>query len=446
MSHVVIKKLPQYDILYDLPKGTQTVVLIGGRGGAKTYEASKYIAVSSTIKRKRVAVLRDEKSTIKDSIFNEVLLRYDTANANGRLSPYFERNENEIKDRRTGMPLVFTKGFRASSKEKKANLKGVSDVDIAVIEEAEDIRDVTKFNTFADSIRKEGAIIIIILNTPDINHWIVKRYFNVVQAPIPPGKTEKDVDGFYELIPKDIKGFVCIQTCYKDNPYLPAVKVAEYEGYGDPNHHLYDWHHYMTNILGYASSGRKGQVFNKTKPIKLKDYLELPFKEVYGVDWGTGSHAGIVGVKFDGNNLYARQINYDPMDVKGIAKLFCKLGLTDDDVIIADSAGKMEIGKLRNGFPANELSPEDIEAFPKLLTGFTVYGVVKYAGSIQSGISLMNGMNIFVVEESIEFWSEVTGYIYATDKWGNYTNDPIDDMNHLWDPTRYIAQSRGRFF
>lgn len=55
-------------------------------------------------------------------------------------------------------------------------MKSVSNIDIAVIEEAEDLRDEDKFNTFSDSIRKEGSVIIIILNTPDVHHWIVKRF------------------------------------------------------------------------------------------------------------------------------------------------------------------------------------------------------------------------------------------------------------------------------
>ena len=196
IAEAEVYRLPAFEILYDLPKNTNTVICIGGRGGAKTYEVSKFVAFSSTILKKRCVVLRDEKELIRESILNEVLLRFDTANTRGLLSTMYERLDTGIKDLATNEMLVFTKGFRASQNDKKANLKSISNVDIAVIEEAEDIRDEDKFNTFADGIRKSGALIIIILNTPDINHWIIKRYFNLTFVE----------NGFYEVVPKDIPG------------------------------------------------------------------------------------------------------------------------------------------------------------------------------------------------------------------------------------------------
>jgi phage terminase large subunit len=69
---VKVKCLPKFRELYNLPSGTHTVILIGGRGGGKTYEASKYAAFSSTIRKKRIVVVRDEKEAIKESILNEI--------------------------------------------------------------------------------------------------------------------------------------------------------------------------------------------------------------------------------------------------------------------------------------------------------------------------------------------------------------------------------------
>jgi len=144
---VRVRAADPFKVLYKLPANTNIVICIGGRGGMKTYEVSKFVAFSATIRRKRCAVLRDEKETIRESILNEVLLRYDTANRNGALEGKFERLGIGIKDRETDEMLVFTKGFRASSGAKTANLKSISNVDIAVVEEAEDIRDEDKFNT-----------------------------------------------------------------------------------------------------------------------------------------------------------------------------------------------------------------------------------------------------------------------------------------------------------
>lgn len=414
--------------LYNLPKGTNIVICIGGRGGAKTYEVSKFAAYSSTIKKKRVAVLRDERETIRESILNEIFLRYDTANQYGHFNGIYEKNERGIRDLQTNEMLVFTKGFRASATNKTANLKSISDVDIAIIEEAEDIRDPVKFNTFADSIRKQGSMIIVVLNTPDINHWIVKRYFNLEQVK----------DGYYKIVPKKIEGFYCIQTSYKDNPHLPAHIVKQYEDYGNAKSHLFDEHYYLTAILGYASTGRRGQVITRAKPIKLSEYMALPYKEIYGQDFGTASPAGFIGVKIHRNTVYARQINYKPLTTLDIAKMYCQLKFNRADKIVADSAEPKTIAKLKTGYRGYELDEKEFLQYPGLSTGFNVVAAKKGTDSIEYSIGLLNAMNIFIVEESTDFWNEVHNYVYAQDKNGNYTNEPVDGFNHLIDPLRYV--------
>ena len=48
------------------------VVNIGGRGGGKSYEGSKFVTIKAITEKKRVVVLRDEKTSISDSILNEI--------------------------------------------------------------------------------------------------------------------------------------------------------------------------------------------------------------------------------------------------------------------------------------------------------------------------------------------------------------------------------------
>lgn len=436
-SEIIIEDSGKFKALYNLPPDINVVVCIGGRGGRKTYEVSKFIAKSASIDKKRCVILRDEKETIRESILNDILKRYDSANEYGHLSTVCERLDTGIKDKKTGEMLVFSKGFRASSTQKKANLKGVSEIDIAVVEEAEDIRDESKFNTFHDSLRKEGVLIIILLNTPDINHWIIKRYFNCVPARNSDGTV---IDGYFEVLPKEIPGFYCIKASFEDNPYLPEHVIARYKGYGDPSSHLYNRFYYYTAIKGYASTGRKGQILTKVKPIKLKDYLALPFKEVYGQDFGTASPAGTVGVKFDKNNCYCRQINYLPKDVISLGKMYSQMALGDTDKIVADSAEPDTIERLKKGWKTDELPPNITNNYPRLLKGFFVVPAQKGQGSIKAGISLMTGMNLFAVEESKDLWNEIYNWIYAVDRNMQPTDEPLDDFNHLIDPWRYVIQ------
>ena len=431
--------------LWELPIGTNTVILIGGRGGMKTYGVSQFIAYQASVNKKRCVVLRDEHALIKESILSEILQRFDEI----PFDTNTEKLGTGLKDKDSGQEVVFTKGFRASDNKKRANMKGVSNIDIAVIEEAEDLIDKDKFNTFVDSLRKEGCLVIIIMNTPDIGHFLLKSYFYTnIPAPIPAGisnELKKEYDGYFNVIPKEIPGFVCIKTGYEENEYLPKSIVDRYNSYGDPLSHNYNIHYYLTAIKGYASTGRKGQVLRKVKEISLKDYLALPFKEFYGQDFGTASPAGLVGVKFDKNNCYAREINYLPMNTLSIGKLYCTLNFGLNDKVIADSADKDACDKLASGYQAKELSQEDLMNHPKLLRGFFVEKCVKGEGSIRAGISIMDGLNLFAVKESENLWNEIRNYTYDKDKNDDLTNDPIDAFNHLIDPWRYVVtDQRGK--
>jgi PBSX family phage terminase large subunit len=432
---VVIKCLPPFRVLYSLPPGTDTVILIGGRGGAKTREASNFITFSATIKKKRCVVLRDEKELIRESILNEILLRYDSANANGHLSQFYDRLDTGIKDKSTSEMVIFTKGFRASTTDKKANLKSMSNIDLAAVEELEDVRDEEKWNVFADGIRKEGALILMILNTPDISHWVVRRYFTL----------ERVQDGYYDIIPKQIPGLVVIKTSFEDNPYLPASVVERYRAYGDPSSHLFNPHYFLTAIKGYASTGRKGQIFSNWKPITNQEFNEIDARSIFGQDFGTSSPAALVEAKLVNNRLYLREQNYKPLTEKELGMMYCRLQLKDE-VIIADCAEPMTIRRLRTGWQASELTPAELERYPQLLKGWNVYGAVKAKGSINSGIGKIMDMEVFVTEGSTNLWEEYAHYVWAMDKNGLPTDEPEDANNHLMDPTRYIVTGKGRFF
>ena len=52
--------LQPFKPLYQLPAGTWMVVNIGGRGGGKSYEGSKFVTIKAISENKRVVVLRDE--------------------------------------------------------------------------------------------------------------------------------------------------------------------------------------------------------------------------------------------------------------------------------------------------------------------------------------------------------------------------------------------------
>lgn len=438
---VEVEAHEKFKILYDPPPGTYIAICIGGRGGMKTYEVSKLAAVKATANRKRIVVLRDEHSLIKESILNEIWKRYDTANTEDHiLDIFFDKNETELKEKKTGNTLIYTKGFRATSNAKVANLKGPSDIDIAIMEEMEDLRDENKFNTFIDGLRKEGCLIVVILNTPDVSHFLIRQFFNTIPV--------DGHDGYFHVTPKNLPGFICIQTDYTDNEHLPAHIIERYESRGDPAHPMYNLHYYLTAIKGYASSGRKGQILKKVKPITLSDYMAIPGPEIYGQDFGTAKPAALIGVKFVGNRSYAREINYLPMNKVELGILYCTLELGPNDKIVADNADKKTIDALDYGFTEEDCDLETLTKYPQLRRGFFMVRCVKGTDSLKNGLDDMDAMELFAVEESTNLWSEIRLGVWETNKYGEFTNDPKPGNDHLRDGWMYVIgdRKRGEYF
>jgi phage terminase large subunit len=433
--------LEPFKPLYNLPKGTWMVVNMGGRGGGKSYEGSKWTNLQVVVNNKRAVVLRDEKTTISDSILNEIKNRFtelDTK-ANGIYSRVFQVNQYEITHIESKKKVLFTKGFRASSNEKQANLKSLSDVDIAIIEEFEDITDEFAFNKFADGVRNEGSIIFINSNIPDMNHWFIRRYYDL---------EDTEHDGYYKLRPKNIQGVVFLFSTWETNPHLPKHIKAKYKAYGDQTSPFYDIHYYLTQILGYCSSGRKGQIFKNWKRISNEEFNELPYKSYYGLDFGwSESPMALVETKQHNGRIYARQLICERhLDLKGLAIKLIELGFTNNDLIVADSAEPKTINKLRNGWTSHELTPEEVVKYPQLLKGFYVIGATKGSDSVTNGINKIKEFELYLTDDSLEWWLEYVNYCWAVDKNGNATDTPKEGNDHLMDALRYVLTAKGRLY
>jgi phage terminase large subunit len=462
MPKVIVESLQPYKPLYDLPIDTNLIILIGGRGSGKTYEASKWITFQACIKKKRCVILRDEKALIRESILNEVMLRYETANESGVLDRFYQKLETGIKDMQSSEMLVFTKGFRASRTDKKAHMKSISNIDYCIIEEMEDIVDQDAFNSLVDGIRNEGSIVMLILNTPHISHFVITRYFTL----------EKVEDGYYDVIPKQIPGLVVIKTNFEDNPYLPPTIVERYKAYGDPASHLFNKHYYLTAIKGLASTGRKGQIFSGWKSITNQQFNEIDARSIFGQDFGTTSPAALVEAKIINNRIYIRQHSYVGMTEKQIGILYCRLGIKEE-VIIADSAEPMAIRRLRSGWSLSELSDEEradyaawqgealkpavmtphavpVEIKPwkyaRLLTGFHIFPAFKGPGTVIAGIKKVMDYEVFVTEDSTDIWFEYANYVWAVDRHGLTLDEPEDAHNHCADCIRYLISGKGRYY
>jgi len=391
-------------------------ILIGGRGSAKTWNTGNRCALRTHENpNRRTLVLRDVASSIKQSILQNIKNRFAVINdkSGGQYSSVFETQENQIKNRVNDKLVIFTKGFRTSRVEQSADLKGFEDIDEAIIEEAEDLRDEERVNTLLDTLRKTDNKVIIILNTPDTNHWIVKRYFNLVAS---------EYDGFFKLIPKKIDGVLQIYTDYRNNPHLDPKTRKKYDSYGDPNSHMYNIDYYAGKILGLASSGRYGQVFKHIKPCTLEEYNAFNFEPFYGLDFGfSNDPTALIECKKHNQKVFNRELLYKTGMTNGdIAREFERLGIKKHSPIYADSA-----------------EPKSIEELKQL--GWNVIPAVKGTDSVNAGIQLINGLEVFDLEDSINLWSENEQYVYALNRDKEPTNTPVDKFNHLQDARRYAC-------
>ena len=180
------------------------VIIIGGRGAGRSTVASQYANAKLIAPEYfRCAIMRYILGDIRNSIFREITDRAE---------------ENEIYDKikvsdmriEYGANSINAVGFRKSSGDQKSKLKSLASYNCVIIEEADEIPE-EDFMQLDDSLRtiKGDITIILLLNPPPKNHWILTRWFNLKDSEQP---------GFYipELKP-ELKDTIAIISDYHAN-------------------------------------------------------------------------------------------------------------------------------------------------------------------------------------------------------------------------------------
>jgi phage terminase large subunit len=400
------KPNPIYLPIYDT--NWSELILIGGRGSGKSFEASQFTALN-LIKGKRVVIIRDVATTIKESIFTEISQRVSTIQEQLPIK-LLDVLESEVK--KGSDTMLFSKGMRKSRTEQKTDLKGLSNVDIAILEEVEDIRDVERVDTLLDTLRKENVKVVFILNTPDIEHWIIKRYFDLVPAKV----DNVLIPNFFSLVPKKIEGVLQIFSTYLDNSELPAKKQLEYLNYSNPKYYKFNLEHYYNHILGFARAKREGLIFENWEIIEDDDFELIEINSKFGMDFGSNDPTVLVETKIKDNCIY-------------IKEHFYLSNLTIDDIY---NFSKHVILKIK----ADSSAKQTIESLKA--KGLWIEPCLKGKDSVNFGIRKLQSYNkMYITRSSKNIQLEAQNYIWETDKNGNATDKPIDKFNHGWDSVRY---------
>lgn len=380
---------------------TRYYLLYGGRGGGRSYSASQKVIFDTITKPySRIAVMRYILGDVRSSIWQEIKDRvedYNLPSVQSDQAMRYSYNNN----------LIEGKGFKQSTGQNKAKLKSLTGYNTIVIEEADEVKE-DDFDQLDSSIRTQKADnqIILLFNMPDKNHWIIKRWFNLIDT---------DIEGYFEATPReDRTDTTFIEADYTKNiKNMADTSINLFESYKKSNPD-----YYYNMIKGYVSEGLKGRVFKDWQPISLSEYEALDYSKQYGMDFGfSNDPTAMVEIKRHNNNLYIKELIYST-------------GLTNQD--IAEKIKELGINEKILCDPAE---PKSIEELKRL--GIYAHPAIKGQGSVNFGIDKIKSFNVFYVEQSTNLIFEYQNYTYKINMNKEPTNTPVDKHNHLIDSLRY---------
>lgn len=325
-------------------------IIMGGRGNGRSGTASRY-AVSQLLGKEytRGAMMRAVHSDIRASCWGEI---NDRVTEQG-ITDQFRITDNEMFIER-GQNSLRAHGFRASSGSLTARLKSLAGYNFIWIEEAEEIGE-DEFRTLDDSLRTvKGRIrIVLSLNTPSKNHWLIKRWFDLEPHP--------EAQGFYTpRLKGSATDAIYIPGTYRENlPNLDLHTVRRYEDY-KRSKPAYYWQ----MIEGLSPDTVMGRIYSGWREVPCVP----PEARLigYGLDFGYDPDpAAVVAIYYHNGGyildekLYERKLLDD--------QLATYLNLYPKAPIIADSAEPKAIAGLQ-------------------ARGLNVIGVEKGQDSVEFGI------------------------------------------------------------
>ena len=146
-------------------------ILHGGRASSKTYHTAGYCVFLAASCKAKFLCVRQFQNRISDSVKTVIEQAIDAAG----LRDDFRITDHEIEHLETGSSFTFL-GIQRNLKE----IKGIANVDILWIEEAEDLS-ADQWTILEPTIREDGSRIIIVFNPRFATDFAYKRF--VVNPP-----------------------------------------------------------------------------------------------------------------------------------------------------------------------------------------------------------------------------------------------------------------------
>lgn len=378
-------------------------IIMGGRGNGRSGTASRY-AVSHLLGKEylRGAIMRAVREDIRASCWQEIIDRLTEQ----EIESQFRIVDNEMHIER-GQNSLRAHGFKASSGSLTARLKSLAGYNFIWIEEAEEIGE-AEFQTLRDTLRTtKGRIrIILTLNTPPKNHWIIRNFFDL--DPV------EGLEGFYKpKLKASAEGILFIPGTFRDNlPNLDANTVKRYQAYKDTKP-LYYWQ----VIEGLSPETARGRIYQGWRKIDAIPHGARLIGR--GLDFGFDPDpAAAVDVYYhDGGYILDEQLYAWRLTNEQLAT---HLKLLPSCPTVADSAEPKSIEELR-------------------LHGLHIIPCTKGPDSVNFGIKHVQGLKISYTARSINLEKEYEAYVWKENKEG--VGLGIEDpncQNHQMSAVRYI--------
>lgn len=381
--------------------GWRYAILMGGRGNGRSGTASRY-CISQLLGSEytRGAIMRAVSSDIDASCWTDLA---DRIHEEG-IESLFEFTDKEIK---RGQNTLRKFGFKASSGSLTARLKSIAGYNLIWIEEAEEIGE-DEFRTLDDSLRTvKGRIrIIMTLNTPPKNHWIIRKWFNTEESGVP---------GFFKVHKKpEAKNVLFIPGTWKENePNMDEHTVQRYEDYK-----TYNPDYYWQVIQGLSPEETRGKIYSGWQQI---DHIPKEARlERFGEDFGWFPDPACACAIYYWNGSYIiDELAYgNYLSNEYLAEKIKEVDQNRRIPVIADSA-----------------EPKSIEEQRR--QGLSVKGAEKGKGSVEFRIKATSLKKIYVTSRSKNIWESYENYAWAEDKDGNPTGVPDHRFSHAMDAVSY---------
>lgn len=378
--------------------------LEGGRGSIKSSFWSELVAEILENNENMCALLiRKVGNTLKDSVFSQMQWGIDKlAETYPEVGKHWKATKSplEIKNENTGQ-IIYFRGADDPVKIKSIKPPKGKYIGIVVYEEFDQMNGMNEVGTIDRSVIRGGEdfIMLRVYNTPTSSQHFVNKEKRIPKADRLVHRSS------YLDVPREWLG----SKFFDEAEYMKSVNERQWR-----------------NIYLGEETGTGGNVFENVELREITDNEIETFDYIYmGLDFGWFPDP-LVWTKMCYNPAQKTLYIFDEFVVNKMSNvdvweyLTKEKGVTNNDMIIADSAENKSIG--------------DFKSY-----GALMYGAEKGAGSVDYSMKWLASLTKIVIdpERCPTSAEEFSTYEYMQDKDGNYISGYVDADNHCIDSVRY---------